>query len=139
MKIFKRGFTLVELLIIIVIITILAVAGLAFFGNFNKSVKIQRGKGDVNAIARAMEVKYNSGTNQYQAVSESDFASGSLPKAPIDAHYIAAFSSDMSGFRVCANLSDTTTCLSSSCYCFCVSSAQGSFNEVSPIIFYENP
>lgn len=135
----KRGFTLIELLVSTVIIIILAAVASVFFGNVTKQTRISQGKADVKAIAQALEGKYDPQTGQYQEVTGSNFASGVIPVPPQGAHYVALLSSDGKGFRVCANLSDTTLCTSASCYCFCVSSSQGNYTDTSPLIFYESP
>lgn len=138
MKIFKRGFTLIEVLIVVLIIAVLSVIAFAFFGNdLTKQAKKIKGIEDVNAIAKALEVNYDPQTRLYREVIGSDFSSGVLPTAPEGAYYIATLSSDGQGFRVCANLSDETQCSSSSCYCFCISSSRGEYNETSyPTPFY---
>lgn len=135
----KRGFTVIELLVVTVIMIILSAVAFVFFGNVTRQARISQGKTDVKAMAQALEGKYNPQTGQYQGVTGSDFASGVMPIPPQGAHYIALLSSGEKGFRVCANLSDTTLCTSASCYCFCVSSSQGNYDDTSPLIFYESP
>ncbi len=60
-KNFKRkGFTLIEVLVVVAIIAILAILGLALFGNVQRNARDGRRRSDINAIAKAMEANYTS-------------------------------------------------------------------------------
>lgn len=52
----KKGFTLVELLVVISIIAILSVIGVVIFTGVQKSARDVKRRGDIDAIAKAMEV-----------------------------------------------------------------------------------
>lgn len=56
---FKRGFTIVELLVIIVVIGILAGVVIISYGNWNKNLRIDQVKSDLTAAAAAMENSRN--------------------------------------------------------------------------------
>lgn len=76
----ERGFTLVELLVVISIIAVLSVIGMAVFTGVSKSGRDAKRREDVDAIAKALETtKVNS---LYRPLTDSDFASGAKPKDP---------------------------------------------------------
>ena len=54
-----KGFTLIELLVVITIIAILSTLGLVLFGNVQSRARDSQRRGDINAIAKAMEANYN--------------------------------------------------------------------------------
>ena len=58
------GFTLVELLIVISIIAVLSVIGVTVFSGVQKSARDAKRRGDIDAIAKALEV-YKSQNNTY--------------------------------------------------------------------------
>ncbi len=74
-----RGFTLVELIIIVTIIAILSVIGITVFSSVQKNARDAKRKADINAIAKALEVKQvNDG--DYAGLSVRDFANGIIPQ-----------------------------------------------------------
>lgn len=54
----SSGFTLVELLVVIAIIAVLSMIGLTVFTGVQKSARDAKRKGDIDAIAKAMEVHF---------------------------------------------------------------------------------
>lgn len=127
-KIVERGFTLVELLIVISIISILAVIGTVVFQGITKGARDSRRKADISAISKAYEVKYQT-TGSYQAVSDADFSQGKKPTDPLGGDYYNNRATDNSAYRVCAALENNPqrTCSAPSTNCYCASSAQGSY------------
>lgn len=59
-----RGFTLVELLVVISIIAILSVIGMVVFSGVQKNARDARRRGDIEAIAKALEI-YHLTTGSY--------------------------------------------------------------------------
>ncbi|TSC87425.1 MAG: putative General secretion pathway protein GspG [Microgenomates group bacterium Gr01-1014_7] len=80
----KRGFTLVELLVVVSIIAVLSAIGLAIFGNTQKAARDARRRDDINSIAQAMEINYGKTTGgQYDPLAAAMFSSGTVPRDPI--------------------------------------------------------
>jgi len=123
----SKGFTLVELLIVISIIAILSVVGIVVFSNVQKGARDSRRKGDVESIAKAYEVGYNN-TGAYQALTASSFASNSIPQDPSKGDYFNIRDIGNQGFKVCASLENSPAqfCNTPALNCYCLSSSQGS-------------
>lgn len=139
----KKGFTLIEVLVVTIIIVVLAIISAAAFRNISRQAYITKGKVEVKSIASALEKTFNPESG-YQVLFESNFALGSLPIAPPGTYYLALLSSnpDISpaqAFKVCANLSQASPCTEPSCYCYCISSGQGSFSDTFPYTLYHSP
>lgn len=79
----SKGFTLVELLVVVTIIAVLAVIGLIIFTGVQRNVRDARRRVDIDAIAKAMEVNYNNATGQYIALAATAFSAGSIPFDPV--------------------------------------------------------
>ncbi len=68
------GFTIVELIVIIVVIGILASISVVSYGNWHRSVAVAQVKSDLNGVAAAME-DYRSFNNSYPASIPTTFTS----------------------------------------------------------------
>lgn len=69
-----RGFTLVELLVVISIIAILSVIGITIFSSAQKSARDAQRKSKVDAVAKAMEVHYHGDKGMYECVQDQWFS-----------------------------------------------------------------
>ncbi len=69
----KKGFTLVEILVVVTIIAILSTIAITYFSSINSKTKDVKKKADIDALANAYELKYNAKNRAYQALTEADF------------------------------------------------------------------
>ncbi len=98
-----KGFTLVELMVVIAIIAILAVAGLVLFTTATKNARDSKRRADVDAIAKAIEQNANPvGTPKYSAVTSSWFQNG-IPADPGNFSYTYPTTTG-SQYTVCSEL-----------------------------------
>lgn len=88
-----RGFTLIELMVVVMIIAILVAIGVVIFGNATRKSRDDRRIADINAIANAMEAHLNSEANggctggvvgQYCALDAKFFTTQLVPKDPLN-------------------------------------------------------
>lgn len=116
------GFTLVELLVVIAIIAVLSITGIVLFTNVQKNARDTKRRGDLKAISRAFEQKYN---GRYQDVAAGDFTGGSIPADSRGNPYFRFVSAN--GYKVCAALdaSQNQICNTPSATCVCEFSQQG--------------
>ncbi|MBI2600066.1 type II secretion system protein [Candidatus Daviesbacteria bacterium] len=88
-----RGFTLVELLVIVSVIVTLFVAGIAGFANIQKNTRDVKRKADLKAIAKALEL--HRGDTGYAFPQLSFFSSNAIPADPGLKPYCLAGSSSV--------------------------------------------
>lgn len=78
----SKGFTLVELLVVISILAILGVIGITIFSGTQKGARDAKRKEDIVALSNAMEAQRDAQTGYLTTVQTSWFADGSIPKPP---------------------------------------------------------
>lgn len=88
----KKGFTLVELLVVVSIIAILAVIGAVIFSGVQARARDAKRQADVDAMAKGMEAYKKPGSTSYLQTSGSWFAGGGVPvEASSDRNYIIVY------------------------------------------------
>ena len=106
----KKGFTLVELLVVITIFSILALMGLAVFKLILPRARDAGRRVDIDAISKAWEQHYSITSQHYPRLEGSWFDKGTIPRPPVpDATYnftggTANFTTGGDTYKVCADL-----------------------------------
>ena len=78
-----KGFTLIELMVVITIIAILAVTGFVVYSSISARGRDVKRISEIDAIQKAMEKNYQPGDpNPYPALSPSDFVNAAVPLDP---------------------------------------------------------
>lgn len=81
----SKGFTLVELLIVVSIIAVLSVIGVSIYSDVQGKARDAKRKADVDSIAKAYETHYvASAQTPYGVLDDSWFAGGGIPEDPIN-------------------------------------------------------
>lgn len=123
----NRGFTLIELLIVVAIVAILSTVGISIYTNITGGVNDARVKGDINAIAAALEQQYN-GTVYPGSVDDTFFSAGKKPVDPNGTDYLYQPGAGNASFRVCGPIGGATgQCTDPGPNCFCKSSTREIF------------
>ncbi len=103
------GFTLIELLVVVSIIAVLSVIGITIFTGVQKNVREARRKADIDAISKALEAGYTSGsTIPYPALTDSMFSGGIIPKDPNGSSYVVTGTLPGATYCACAVLETST-------------------------------
>lgn len=100
----EKGFTLVELLVVITIIGILSTIGLTIYSGVQNKAQDVKKKQDIDAIATAYELNYNQRTRQYNKLPDDAVSGGVL----LSSDYKCLLGGSAPAFKVCAALSDRT-------------------------------
>jgi prepilin-type N-terminal cleavage/methylation domain-containing protein len=75
----SKGFSLVELLVVISIIAILSLIGLSLFSNAQQRSRDAKRKADLKAIQNAMEINYSEVRGCYDTPVDSWFEANDVP------------------------------------------------------------
>lgn len=80
----KKGFTIIELLIVIIIIGILALIGVVAYGNVQESARNSKRQSDVSSLHTALEAYYTQNTQypSFTQINDSGFRTASLKGVP---------------------------------------------------------
>ena len=96
----RKGFTLVELLVVITIIAVLSMIGMTIFSGVQKNARDAKRRADLDAIHTALEL-YKVANGHYPSTSDQWVCSSaaqpwitdaSTPSIPFDTKYFATFS-----------------------------------------------
>ncbi len=111
----KRGFTLVELMVVIAILALLATVGITIYSGAQKSARDAKRKADIGSISEALEAHLNASTNQYCTGATGTycapvvgwFSAGAVPTDPINSGanvYSGLPSNGAASYNLCATL-----------------------------------
>lgn len=100
----ERGFTLVELLVVIMIIVILASIGMVVFRGVSENSRDSRRKADIESISKSYETNYDFEEQRYRELTKEDFTSGKKPVPPEGGSYEGGIRDEGKSFKVCARL-----------------------------------
>ena len=105
----KKGFTLVELLVVIAIIAILAVIAFTIFSGAQSKARDSKRVQDIIAMANAMEVNYKQGQGYTTVISSTWFTDLVTPSNPFPngANYATSYNLTSSTFTFCARLENS--------------------------------
>lgn len=106
-KMQKKGFTLVELLVVVTIIGIISAVGMTAYSNSLAQARDAKRKGDVNTITAAYELAYNPQTRIYPVLTEQDFKNGKIPKDPKGEDYLGLLEESSDRYQICTILETT--------------------------------
>lgn len=103
-----KGFSLVELMVVVTIMAVLSVIALTIYIDTQKSSRDSRRKADMTAISNALEASASATAGQYSAVEDSFFVGGK-PRDPINTGTLSyTYPSAGPTYTMCAELEKPT-------------------------------
>jgi prepilin-type N-terminal cleavage/methylation domain-containing protein len=109
----SKGFTLIELMVVVAIIGILMAAGILAFSNAQQGARDARRKADLDAISKAFEQFYSINNSVYPANATAAasiaqfFPSGAVPTDPKSVAYTLTTSAGVDKYCACILLERT--------------------------------
>jgi prepilin-type N-terminal cleavage/methylation domain-containing protein len=109
----SKGFTLVELMVVIAILALLATVGITIYSGAQKNSRDSKRKTDIQSISKALEVHLNNSVNQfctgaagtYCAPVATWFSGGVIPVDPSSsASYTGLPTNGATTYNICATL-----------------------------------
>lgn len=131
--VFSRGYSLIEILVVVSILAILAYIGFSSLNNAQKNARDLQRKHNVDLIAKTYEGNYNFSTSLYPVLTPEllteEFSSNKLPDNPDGATFSGILTSAKPAFQLCVALEDNPSsyCDAPSSNCFCKESKFGSY------------
>lgn len=112
----NKGFSLIELMVVISIIAILAVIGITIFSGAQKGARDAQRRSDVKNIIDALETKKGASKADYSGITlaTTDFSSGALPADPVSTQLYCATPTG-TGTAPATGLSSATTTVWTAC------------------------
>lgn len=134
----KRGFTLIELMVVMAILAILATVGISIYSGAVKRTNQVKIRSDLETIAKVYETGFVPETNMYTALDVSNFPGGEIPKPPAGGSYIVNDpGTGFNGFAVCGDFNTGQVCYDPSVSsCLCKTSTKG---ETDPAVLLATP
>ncbi len=82
----RKGFTLIEILVVITIIAVLTAIGVISYSSMQKNARDARRKGDMKTLQNALEQYYSQNDAKYATAEDelTPFLPGGYPKDPKD-------------------------------------------------------
>ncbi|RJP46336.1 MAG: prepilin-type N-terminal cleavage/methylation domain-containing protein [Armatimonadetes bacterium] len=103
-----KGFTLVELMVVISIVAVLATIGFTLFQNTQASARDAKRRLDVDAMANTLETRFDATTGTYQTSLVADwFSDKTVPVDPLNNgsyQYLTHQTLSATEFKICALL-----------------------------------
>ncbi len=81
-NVWPKGFTLIELMVVISIIAVLALVGIVFFTSVNSGARDAKRKSDIDSIVHALETNKAPGTVTYNVLNGNMFNANNIPTDP---------------------------------------------------------
>lgn len=109
----NKGFTLVELLVVISIIAVLSVVGLTVFTGVQKNARDAKRRADIDAISTALESHHNTTKDQYCTANAGTycaplgawFEANAMPTDPSGGGgYLYLPTDGVTSYKICADL-----------------------------------